>query len=111
MNNFILWLRDNYMFIIFSIVAISGFITLMYNNRKDLLTKSALYIVAKVEEEWGSNTGRIKFAEAYTYLKQTYPIITFFLPEEVLRNLIEEALVQLKDILATKASLGPKDNK
>ena len=79
-------------------------ILLIYLNRKDVILKSALYIVAKVEEEWGSNMGKIKFAEAYTYLKAKYPIVTFLLPESVLKKIIEDALVKLKEILAAKTS-------
>lgn len=75
---------------------------LLYVNRKDVILKSALYIVAKVEEEWGSNMGQIKFAEAYTYIKSKYPIVTFFLPESLMKEIIEDALVRLKEILASK---------
>lgn len=76
----------------------------IFLNRRDVLLKSALYIVAKVEDEWGSGTGRIKFAEAYTYLKAKYPIATFFLPEDKLTEIIEDALDELKKILESKAS-------
>ena len=78
--------------------------------RKDILKKAALYAVAKAEEAWGSNTGRIKFAEAYTYIKKNYPIITFFISEKQLSKLIEDALISLKEILATKSSIEKKDN-
>ena len=81
---------------------------LIYTNRKDVILKSALYIVAKVEEEWGSDMGKVKFAEAYTYIKTKYPIVTFLLPESVLKKIIEDALVKLKEILATKASKQAK---
>ena len=81
---------------------------LIYINRKDVILKSALYIVAKVEEEWGSDMGKVKFAEAYTYIKAKYPIVTFLLPESVLKKIIEDALVKLKEILATKASKQAK---
>ena len=78
--------------------------------RKDILKKAALYAVAKAEEAWGSNTGRIKFAEAYTYIKKNYPIITFFISEKQLSKLIEDALISLKEILATKSSIEKKDD-
>jgi hypothetical protein len=87
----------------FTVVFIALAVTI-YMNRKDVLLKSALYIVAKVEDEWGSDMGKIKFAEAYTYLKSKYPIITFFLPEAMLSKMIEDALVRLKEILASKES-------
>ena len=89
-------------------VIIIAIIVLIYVNRKDVILKSALYIVAKVEEEWGSDMGKIKFAEAYTYLKAKYPIITFFLPQTLMTKIIEDALVKLKEILASKASKEEK---
>lgn len=81
---------------------------LAYINRKDVILKSALYIVAKVEEEWGNGMGQVKFAEAYTYIKSKYPIITFFLPASLMEEIIEDALTRLKEILATKASKAAK---
>lgn len=92
--------------VILVIIIAVGF--LIYINRKDVILKSALYIVAKVEEEWGSDMGKVKFAEAYTYIKTKYPIVTFLLPESVLKKIIEDALVKLKEILATKASKQAK---
>ena len=92
--------------VILVIIIAVGF--LIYINRKDVILKSALYIVAKVEEEWGSDMGKVKFAEAYTYIKTKYHIVTFLLPESVLKKIIEDALVKLKEILATKASKQAK---
>ena len=92
--------------VILVIIIAVGF--LIYINRKDVILKSALYIVAKVEEEWGSDMGKVKFAEAYTYLKAKYPIITFFLPQTLMTKIIEDALVKLKEILASKASKEEK---
>ena len=92
--------------VILVIIIAVGF--LIYINRKDVILKSALYIVAKVEEEWGSDMGKEKKKKAYTYIKTKYPIVTFLLPESVLKKIIEDALVKLKEILATKASKQAK---
>lgn len=91
-----------------AMIILVALVALIYVNRKDVLLKSALYIVAKVEEEWGSDMGKVKFAEAYTYIKHQYPLVTFLLPEKVLSNIIEDALVRLKEILASKASKESK---
>ena len=93
------WIAQNPVTSISILVIIIAITSLIYCNRKDVLLKSALYIVAKVEDEWGSKMGQVKFAEAYTYLKANYPIITFFLPEKILSNIIEDALVKFKAIL------------
>ena len=84
------------------LIIVIALILYLYKYRKDILKKAALYAVAKAEGEWSSNTGRIKFAEVYTYLKKNYPIITFFFTEEQMKKLIEDALTSLKEILATK---------
>ena len=102
------WITANPVMSLVILVIAIAIIVLIYINRKDVLLKSALYIVAKVEEEWGSDMGKIKFAEAYTYIKSKYPIVTFLLPESVLTKIIEDALVKLKEILASKASKQAK---
>lgn len=102
------WITTNPVMSLVILVIAIAVIVLIYINRKDVLLKSALYIVAKVEEEWGSDMGKIKFAEAYTYIKSKYPIVTFLLPESVLTKIIEDALIKLKEILASKASKQAK---
>ena len=102
------WITTNPVTSLVILVIAIAIIVLIYINRKDVLLKSALYIVAKVEEEWGSDMGKIKFAEAYTYIKSKYPIVTFLLPESVLTKIIEDALVKLKEILSSKASKQAK---
>ena len=98
------WIIANPVMTLVILVILVAISVLIYINRKDVILKSALYIVAKVEEEWGSDMGKVKFAEAYTYIKAKYPIVTFLLPESVLKKIIEDALIKLKEILATKAS-------
>lgn len=77
----------------------------IYCNRKGLLKKAALYAVSKAEEAWGSDTGKIKFAEVYTYIQKQYPIVTLFFTEAQITLIIEEALDQMKSILASKESI------
>ena len=108
MKNIWNWILMNPVMTVAILVIIIAIIVLIYVNRKDVILKSALYIVAKVEEEWGSDMGKVKFAEAYTYLKAKYPIITFFLPQTLMTKIIEDALVKLKEILASKASKEEK---
>ena len=96
------WITTNPVMALVILVILIAIGVLIYINRKDVILKSALYIVAKVEEEWGSDMGKVKFAEAYTYIKAKYPIVTFLLPESVLKKIIEDALVKLKEILSSK---------
>lgn len=94
----------NFITLLVMLVIIVSVIVYTYNRKKGLLAKAALYIVAKAEEEFNSNTGKIKFAKAYTYLRKEYPILTFLISEEKLTDIIEEALVEFKKILTSKAS-------
>ena len=87
---------------IFIIIIIIAFIIYLIKYKQDILEKAALKAVSQAEAEWTSGTGRIKFAEAYTYIKKNYPIITFFVTEKELTDTIEEALVELKKIIKTK---------
>lgn len=98
------WINANAIAIIVVATIVIALAVMTYKNKKGLLTRAALYAVSKAEETWGSNTGRIKFAEVYTYLSKEYPVITFFFTEEQLTEIIEEALVEMKKILASKAA-------
>lgn len=86
------------------LVIIVALLVYTYKNKQGLLAKAALYAVTKAEEAWGSNMGKIKFSEVYTYLQKQYPIVTFFFTEKQITLIIEDALEKLKVILATKAA-------
>lgn len=112
MNDLLKWIIANPAIIIVTIVIIIALCIWLYKNKKGLIYKAALYAVTKAEETWGSDTGKIKFAEVYTYIKKEFPIITFFFTEKQLTDVIEEALIEMKNILAAKqAKLNSEDNK
>jgi hypothetical protein len=104
------FIQQNPVFCVVALIILIALIVYLIRYRQDILKKAALYAVARAEEAWGSNTGRIKFAEAYTYIKKNYPIITFFVTEAQLSKLIEDALVSFKEIIATKESIAKKEN-
>ncbi len=95
------------MFVTFVIIV--AMIFCIAHNQRGLLSKAALYAVSKAEEAWGSNTGRIKFAEVYSYIRKQYPLITFFFTEEQLSEIIESALSDMKEIFATKMAKDQED--
>lgn len=102
------WINANLIAIVVMVIILTAVIMMVYKNKKGLLARAALYAVSKAEEAWGSDTGRIKFAEVYTYLNKEYPIITFFFTEAQLSDIIETALADMKQILATKAAKEAK---
>ena len=97
------WIAVNSFKTCLALIIIIAMVTYIYVNKREILFQAALHAVAVAEDQWGSDTGKIKFAEVYTYLKKQYPVLTLFFTEEKLSQIIEDALVRLKVILATKA--------
>jgi len=108
-NTMLQFIQNNPVLFAVIVIIIIALIVYAIKYRKDILKKAALYAVARAEEAWGSNTGRIKFAEAYTYIKKNYPFVTFFVSEDQLSKIIEDALNSLKDIIATKEGITKKE--
>lgn len=102
------WVVNNPITTFVSLVIVVALLVYIYLNKKDLLFKAALYAVAKAEDTWGSDTGRIKFAEVYTYIKKEFPLLTLFFSEAQLTLIIEDALDELKKILASKVAKEEK---
>ena len=100
-NDFIKTLINNPYIIMFAIILIAIMIY-VFKKGKAGLYATALYLVTVAEEEWGSKTGQIKFAEVLANIKKTYPIISLFITESKLKQIIEDALTQMKHILAEK---------
>lgn len=103
METVIAYLNENSatIFIWFTILA-SVICYIRSNGSEKILYKAALYLVSLAEEEWGSGTGKIKFAEVYIQLKKEYPLLTLFVSEKTLTDLIENALTEMKKILKEK---------
>lgn len=96
-------ITDNAYILVLAVILIAVAVY-VFKKGKAGLYSAALYLVAVAEEEWGSKTGKIKFAKVITTLKKTYPIISLFIRENKLEELIEKALVDLKVILGKKQS-------
>lgn len=99
---------DNTEVIVAVIIAIAVVIFTVRRGKEGIY-KTALYLVSVAEEEWGSKMGKVKFAEVYSAIKKQYPILTLFLPESKITEIIELALVELKQILAQKQALESEE--
>ena len=104
MSGIVQWFQSYGIEALVILIIVIALLVYVYKNKKGLLAKAALYAVTKAEEAWGSNMGKIKFSEVYTYLQKQYPIVTFFFTEKQITLIIEDALEKLKVILATKAA-------
>ena len=85
-NNFIQSLINNPYIILLVIILIAVIIHVIKKDKNGLYA-AALYLVTVAEEEWGSKTGQIKFAEVLSYIKKTYPILTLFIRVLTAENL------------------------
>ena len=98
----------NSTYLVTCVVIITCVITYTFKKGKEGLYDAALYLVSVAEDDWGSDTGRIKFAQVLTTIKQMYPVVSFFLKEEDIRETIEKALVEMKKIIASKKAKEEK---
>lgn len=103
-NNFIQSLINNPYIILLAIILIAVIIYVIKKGKKGIYA-AALYLVTVAEEEWGSKTGQIKFAEVLSYIKKTYPILTLFIREDTLKKIIEDSLAEMKHILDEKQAI------
>lgn len=85
-----------------TIVIIIALIVLFVSKKKLGMYATALYLVSVAEEEWGSKTGQIKFAQVITAFRDKYPVISLFIKENVIKNIIETALSEMREILTNK---------
>jgi hypothetical protein len=103
------WIMNNPIELAVIAIIIIGVCVLIYKDRKDVLYKAALMAVARAQLAWGSDVGKLKFAEVYAYLKTNYPVITFFISSALLTKIIEDALEELKRLIEAKAKKNEKN--
>lgn len=87
--------------IVLAIVILAIVLYAIKKGKKGIYS-AALYLVSVAEEEWGSQMGKIKFAQVVAAIKSRYPIISLFLREETIEKIIESALQEMKLILENK---------
>lgn len=88
------------------IVLAMMYFVFIVKDKKTQLARIALYLVAKAEKEFGSKTGEIKYAVVVAELYKYIPMILRpFISEVVLGNIIETAVMKLKEILKNGANL------
>lgn len=68
-------------------------------DRINIIKNWLLYAVVAAEKEFGSGTGKLKFAKVYNEFIQKFPELAILISYEEFSNLVDEALSQLKDML------------
>lgn len=100
-NDMVKSLTENPYVLLLIIIAVCVAVYVIMKGKKGIY-EAALYLVTVAEEEWGSKTGQIKFAEVISKIKAQHPILSMILREETLKKIIEDALIEMKRILAEK---------
>lgn len=85
--------------IIIIVIIALAFALAYIKQGKVILKKAALYFVSVAEESWGDRTGKIKFAQVYQDLTTTHPWLTILLSEKIITDIIENALIEFKEII------------
>ena len=68
-------------------------------ERNNIIKNWLLYAVTVAEKEFGSGTGKLKFAKVYNEFIEKFPEFAVIISYEEFSSLVDEALEQLKDML------------
>lgn len=86
--------------ILVTLLFLAGFLFFILNGRKNI-KEWLLYAVVQAEMVWGAKTGKIKLREVYNDFVKAFPIISKIIPFTAFSALVDLALDEMKEILAT----------
>ena len=78
---------------------ILNFTALPEAERVAIIKNWLLYAVAAAEKEFGSGTGKLKFAKVYNEFIEKFPEFAILFSYEEFSDLVDDALDQLKEML------------
>ena len=64
-----------------------------------------LYAVIMAEKEFGSGTGKLKLASVYAEFLEVFPDLASIISFELFSSLVDEVLVQMREILETNKDI------
>ena len=100
MDSFLTFLANYWGYISGAIVVIGG-ILLGAGSVKSKLYQIAYYFVCKAEALLGSQTGQLKKAAVYSWIRAKLPAsVRWFITDAFLDKLIEQAVTAMKEFLA-----------
>jgi len=110
--NILNWLIENWFLIVIflcffgkSIINTINFLLMEPNKRLLFIRENILNLVLIAEKELGSKTGEMKLKLVITTFYKKYPFARLIFPENKLIELIEESVVEMKNILKYKEDL------
>lgn len=116
--NFLTFIKDNWTLIttiigllLWIAIKLKNYIALTKEEKINMTLTNVksiiLSLVSKAEEDWGSQTGRIKRSQVISEIFNKYPILTEVTNQDELLNkideMIDEALDSMRKILESKA--------
>lgn len=108
MTNLISFIRAYSVELGIAVVFILALLYFVYavKDKKVQLSRLALSLVAQAEKEYGAKTGEIKYALVVAQLYRYIPtILRPFITEIVLGDIVEKAVIKLKEVLKNGANL------
>lgn len=112
MKEILNWLVDNWSIIVaaiaiivVAIVAIQKFRKMPTEAQKAKVKQCLLNWVIEAERDLGGGTGKVKLSRVYGWFVTAFPFLKNFIPFEVFSTWVDEALDEMREMLATNASL------
>ena len=94
------FLVANWDSVLFVVIAIVALVFMYRRGAKKKVFKILFYLVTLAEEEFGSDTGQLKFAAVTTWIYDRLPAITKLLfTAKQIDNMIEEAVARMEEYL------------
>lgn len=95
------FIKENIYSVITIILFVVAMVFLYKNQRRETVRKIVLSLVVQAEKALGSGTGELKYAMVVENIYKTLPgILTLFISEKELDNMIEVAVHKMKECLS-----------
>lgn len=87
------------------VYSVIKFIRMPSEKQIEIIKECLLNWVVKAEAELGSGTGKVKLSEVYGQFCKSFPLLKSAVPFETFSAWVDEALDQMREMLATNPNL------
>lgn len=112
MKDFMNWLIENWAMIIAIIAVIVAIVAAIYRftklpteEQKSKVKQCLLNWVVEAEKNLGGGTGKVKLSMVYGWFVTAFPVLKNFITFETFSTWVDEALEEMKTMLATNQNL------
>lgn len=107
------WIINNWSFLVVLIcgviictIYIKKFVKMPSNEQIEKIKQWLLYAVIEAEKTYKGGTGALKLRATYSEFCQVFPDLVAFISFELFSKLVDEALEQMKHLLATNSNIS-----